>query len=203
MKLTKVGFCLSLISVVILSSCSKAPVASFEVDQNEVKAPATITFTNTSTNADEFLWTFGDGESSTEANPSHEYVQGGDYDVTLKAYGEDDTNTAVKTIVILPNMTGFWNIHFAVYNNSYDARLKLTELENHKLVGEFAFRDDLEYTQISGSSLIDGYAVIIEARLFRFLDIRFEGTVNESYNSMSGIYYIGGEESGNWNASKD
>ena len=203
MKLVNVGSLLTVISLLIFSSCTKAPVASFEVDQNEVKAPATITFTNTSTNADEFLWTFGDGESSTETNPTHEYVQGGDYDVTLKAYGESETNSVVKVVSILPNMTGFWNIHFAVFNNSYDARLKLTELENHKLVGEFAFQDDPEYTQISGSSLIDGYDVIIEARLFRFLDIRFEGTVSESYNSMSGIYYIGGEESGNWNATKD
>jgi len=202
MKLMKGGFLLSIISAMVFSSCSKAPVASFEVDQNEVKAPATITFTNTSTNADEFLWNFGDGETSTEMNPIHEYVQGGDYDVSLKAYGEDDTNTFVKTIIILPNMTGFWNIHFAVFNNSYDARLQLTELENHKLVGEFAFQDDPNYTQISGSSLIDGYDVIIEARLFRFLDIRFEGTVNEAYDSMSGTYSLGGDEGGSWNATK-
>ena len=90
---------------IVFSSCSKAPVASFEVDQNNVKAPATITFTNTSVNADEFMWNFGDGETTTEQNPTHTYNQGGDYDVALKAYGENDTHTTVKTITILPNMT--------------------------------------------------------------------------------------------------
>lgn len=193
----------TLFVLILFSSCTKAPVASFEVDQNNVKAPATISFTNTSTNADEFLWNFGDGETSTEANPTHEYVQGGDYDVSLKAYGEDETNTVVKTISILPNMTGFWNMHFALFTRSYNARLQLTELDNHKLVGQFAFQDEPDYTQISGSSLIDGYNVVIEATLFRFVEIRFEGTVNETYDSMSGTYFIRGEEGGTWNASKE
>jgi len=202
MKLMKGGFLLCIISAMIFSSCTKAPVASFEVDQNEVKAPATITFTNTSTNADEFLWNFGDGETTTEMNPTHKYVEGGDYDVTLKAYGEDDTNITTKTIVILPNMTGFWNIHFKLFDRTHDGRLQLEELENHKLVGEFAFQDDPNYREISGNSLIDGYDVIIEARLFRYMDITFEGTVNETYDSMSGSFFIGGANNGNWNASK-
>jgi PKD repeat protein len=203
MKLIKVGPLVTIICLLILSSCTKAPVASFEIDQNNVKAPATIVFTNNSTNAEEFLWNFGDGETSTEENPSHEYEQGGDYDVTLKAYGEDDTNSIVKTITILPNMTGFWNIHFMLFERTYDARLQLTELENHKLVGEFAFQDDPEYTQIDGSSLIDGYSVIIEAKLFGFIDISFKGTVNDTYDSMSGTYDMDMGGGGNWNAKKN
>lgn len=203
MKLVNIGYLITIISLLIFSSCTKGPVASFEVDQNNVKAPATIKFTNTSTNADEFLWTFGDGESSTEMNPIHEYIQGGDYDVTLKAYGEDDTNSTVKTVIILPNMTGFWTIHFALSTTPYHSRLQLTELDNHKLVGEFAFQNNPNYSPLTGNSLIDGYSVIIEAKLFLYLDIRFEGTVNESYDSMSGTYSIGGNEGGPWNATKE
>ena len=202
MKLIKVGASLGIICLLILSSCSKAPVASFEIDQNNVKAPVTINFTNTSTNAEEFLWTFGDGESSTEINPSHEYVQGGDYDVTLKAYGESETNSVVKVVSIIPNMTGFWKFNFGIFSRNYTGRLQLTELDNHKLVGQFAFQDG-DYTQISGDSKIDGYSVTIEAILFFQLDIRFDGTVNEAYDSMSGVFYIDGAENGNWNATKD
>jgi PKD repeat protein len=45
----------------------------------------TVTFTNTSTNADSYLWEFGDGNTSTEANPVHTYAGAGVYTVRLTA----------------------------------------------------------------------------------------------------------------------
>jgi PKD repeat protein len=45
-----------------------------------------VDFNNISTNADTYLWTFGDGNSSPLPNPSHLYNQVGVYDVTLTAY---------------------------------------------------------------------------------------------------------------------
>jgi PKD repeat protein len=44
-----------------------------------------ITFTNNSVGATTYLWTFGDGGTSTLANPTHLYAQSGTYTVTLKA----------------------------------------------------------------------------------------------------------------------
>lgn len=44
---------------------------------------STVEFTNTSTNAFDFLWDFGDGTTSTEDNPIHTYTAAGDYQVTL------------------------------------------------------------------------------------------------------------------------
>ena len=37
------------------------------------------------------MWDFGDGETSTEENPSHTYSAGGDYTVKLTATGEEGT----------------------------------------------------------------------------------------------------------------
>ena len=60
------------------------PIASFTVSGDTV-SPATITFQNTSQNADTYLWRFGDGDSTTITNPTHTYDTHGDYMVTLRA----------------------------------------------------------------------------------------------------------------------
>jgi plastocyanin len=44
----------------------------------------TATFTNTSQNASRFQWDFGDGSTSSEGNPSHEFSEDGTYTVCLK-----------------------------------------------------------------------------------------------------------------------
>jgi gliding motility-associated-like protein len=49
-------------------------------------APFTARFTNTSTGATSYLWEFGDGTTSTEAAPSHEYTRDGTYEVSLTAF---------------------------------------------------------------------------------------------------------------------
>jgi|GEM_PF-2345374 PKD repeat protein len=45
----------------------------------------TAAFTNNSTNSTDYLWTFGDGNSSTEASPVHTYAASGNYTVVLVA----------------------------------------------------------------------------------------------------------------------
>ena len=42
-----------------------------------------VQFTDTSSGADNVLWNFGDGETSTERNPKHTYTNNGDYTVIL------------------------------------------------------------------------------------------------------------------------
>tara|TARA_B100000287_G_scaffold108888_1_gene101182 strand:- start:903 stop:1241 length:339 start_codon:yes stop_codon:yes gene_type:complete len=64
--------------------------------------PLTVEFTNTSTGDNlTYLWDFGDGNTSTQQNPSHEYVVAGNYTVTLTTtnnYGSDvKTDTVSAT----------------------------------------------------------------------------------------------------------
>ncbi len=47
--------------------------------------PLTITFTNESVNGINYLWDFGDGNTSTEENPTHTYTEFGFYTVSLTA----------------------------------------------------------------------------------------------------------------------
>jgi len=70
-----------------------APVANFGTDQRTGYTPFVVQFYDWSSGiVDDWLWNFGDGATSAEENPSHEYTAPGDYTVSLtvsNAYGSD------------------------------------------------------------------------------------------------------------------
>ncbi|MFJ3440929.1 PQQ-dependent sugar dehydrogenase [Streptomyces sp. NPDC086081] len=66
-----------------------APVAQAKADVTSGKAPLAVSFSSAgSSDADgdalSHAWTFGDGATSTAANPSHTYTANGQYTATLK-----------------------------------------------------------------------------------------------------------------------
>ncbi len=64
--------------------------------------PHTVHFTDqTSMNPTEWHWDFGDGTSSEEQNPTHEYTNSGTFTVSLTASNGEETNTEIKTDYIL------------------------------------------------------------------------------------------------------
>ncbi|MCB0683227.1 MAG: PKD domain-containing protein, partial [Saprospiraceae bacterium] len=60
-----------------------------------------VDFTNLSTDADSYSWSFGDGGSSTEADPTHTYNQVGMYTVQLIATNECGSDTATVQIEVI------------------------------------------------------------------------------------------------------
>jgi gliding motility-associated-like protein len=92
------------------------PVAGFNAfpltSYNDNSTP--ITFTNTSTNSDQWTWDFGDQTGSAEASPAHVYTQPGTYTVSLLAanqYGCSDSITRTdyvsifeRPVVFIPNV---------------------------------------------------------------------------------------------------
>ena len=67
-------------------------------DFNYTSSGYTVNFNNLSTNTTNYVWTFGDGASSTQANPTHTYNNPGIYNITLTAYGNCGQATKVRQI---------------------------------------------------------------------------------------------------------
>ncbi len=82
-----------------------APVANFEANPTSICAGNSVQFTNLSTNATSYNWTFtgGNPSSSTNANPVVIYTNPGNYSVTLIATGPGGSNTMTKTNYITVN----------------------------------------------------------------------------------------------------
>lgn len=65
-----------------------------------------FTFINTSTIADQYIWHFGDNNTSTFANPTHTYAQPGTYSVTLIAYNQCNSDTLTRQIIAASDDVG-------------------------------------------------------------------------------------------------
>jgi PKD repeat protein len=75
------------------------PEASFAVST----APLVATFTDQSTGVIKaWSWDFGDGETSTDQNPTQAYEVHGDYLVTLTVTGPGGSDTATQNVTVLP-----------------------------------------------------------------------------------------------------
>lgn len=87
------------------------PVAGFTANPSSGKVPLNVQFTNTSTGSiTSYAWTFGDGSSSSDQNPSHTYSKTGTFKVTLTVKGPGGSKSvshSVKVTPIPPPVAGF------------------------------------------------------------------------------------------------
>lgn len=60
----------------------------------------TAVFTNTTSNGTSYHWDFGDGNTSTDVNPTHTYSQAGNYQVQLTATNDCGTVTAIQVVIV-------------------------------------------------------------------------------------------------------
>ncbi|AKJ38402.1 PKD domain-containing protein [Methanosarcina barkeri] len=73
------------------------PVADFSATPTFGKTPLTVEFTDNSTGVPTaWKWSFGDGTTSREKNPEHQYLQGGSYKVTLTVVNVAGSSTVTK-----------------------------------------------------------------------------------------------------------
>jgi uncharacterized repeat protein (TIGR03803 family) len=107
-------------------SVSSVPslVAGFTPSVTNGVAPLTVTFTNLSINATNYVWSFGDGNvlntaSSTNVTDTYTNLNGGTYQVILIAVGLGVTNMATNSIVVQsaapPTVAGFSGSPTAVF----------------------------------------------------------------------------------------
>ncbi len=93
------------LSVLITTACGQAnpttvvqhipdAVAGFDLFTSFLTAQCT----NTSTDATSYLWDFGDGNTSTDPNPTHIYADTGDYVITLTVTGPCGTDVSTQNM---------------------------------------------------------------------------------------------------------
>lgn len=86
--------------IVVRNTPAPAPVAGFTPSRTSCMIPCSINFTNQSQNGTSYRWDFGDGTSSTDTSPSHQYTNLGQYQVRLVAINSTGQNDATRIISV-------------------------------------------------------------------------------------------------------
>ena len=154
--MNKLNYSIALIfALFVLSSCG--PTSRFTFEQTESKAPAPIEFKNDSKKADAYEWDFGDGNLSTDENPSHSYYLSGTYDVKLTAKKGSKKRTSVqKVFVAAPEIclivieTDFGVMLFELFEETPKHR------DNFIKLAEQGFYDDLLFHRVIEGFMIQG-----------------------------------------------
>ncbi|HRQ85821.1 MAG TPA: PKD domain-containing protein, partial [Flavobacteriales bacterium] len=75
-------------------------IAQFSAPSGTLVVNTPVQFTNTSVLADNYLWDFGDGTTSTESDPAHTYTMPGTYNVSLTATGGECSYTTTMEVTV-------------------------------------------------------------------------------------------------------
>lgn len=156
MFFTKKINALCVLLCLFMASC--APVAKFTYNSDvEKTAPAKITFENNSKKAESYEWDFGDGKTSTEETPSHNYYKPGNYTITLKAIKEGKIRTQSKQIQIespeeclIEMETSLGTMVLLLYSSTPNHR------DNFIKLAEQGFYNDLLFHRVINGFMVQG-----------------------------------------------
>ena len=102
-RFLQLGSAIFIATLLIMTNACKKTVLevlagyTYSVDANDFRK---VTFTNASQNATTYKWNFGDGQTSTEANPVHTFSAEGSYQVQLTATGSGGDDVSTQTLII-------------------------------------------------------------------------------------------------------
>lgn len=139
-----------------LAACGR-PVARFSYAGHDQAAPATIQFNNESQKAVTYEWDFGDGNTSTEAEPQHMYNSSGNYLVTLKAQkGKKEAVMEERLVISAPErclveiQTDYGNMVVWLYDATPKHR------DNFLRLAEQGYFDGLLFHRVINGFMIQG-----------------------------------------------
>ncbi|MGB9201490.1 PKD domain-containing protein [Methanobacterium sp.] len=107
-------FCISALGSV---SAASPPYANFNSNVTSGSAPLSVQFNETTIgNVSTWNWNFGDNKSSTLKNPTHTYLRGGEYNVTLTVSNVAGIDSTTKFNYITVYENRFINPGFEIGN---------------------------------------------------------------------------------------
>ena len=108
LTITTTGGCTALANFPSGVSVGTPPVTDFSIEKTVTCAFDSIQFTDRSAPANQWLWQFGDGKTSTLKNPKHAYDSVGDFTVRLTAFNNGCPLTATKNnLIVTPPVPRF------------------------------------------------------------------------------------------------
>jgi PKD repeat protein/spore germination protein YaaH len=134
---------------------NESPVANFVANNTQGVVPLTVTFSNSSQNAQSYIWSFGDGSNSPGTNPYHIYNSIGFYDVALVACNQNcpcDTllmNDLVNVYVIDTNVYAGFSLSQNQYCTGDDVLVTNTSSGATNYVWEFEGANPTSSTDIN------------------------------------------------------
>jgi PKD repeat protein len=170
--------------LIILTGCRKEPDASFDTNKMRFAVGETVIFYNNSDDAHSYEWDFGDGTTSTEAEPSKVYENTGTYTVRLTAYSKKQKKKNQTTELITITEAPF------VGTRSVEGSFYLSECKNGFLENRSG-TSDYELIIKKGSSdneiIIDNLGNLgINGVRCRVTSSSFFGMEESMFNVISG-----------------
>ncbi len=139
----------------VFFSCGR-PVADFAYSGTK-EAPAKVDFENKSKEGETYEWDFGDGNKSTEASPSHRYMNSGNYTVILNVKKGEKTATKKKQLLInspekcyVEIQTEYGNMLILLHDSTPQHR------DNFIKLVEEGYYDDLLFHRVIQGFMIQG-----------------------------------------------
>lgn len=100
-----VGGCEGIPDSALVDNLFGYPEASFNFSPNTGFAPVEVTFQNTTTGGNSYLWQFGFGPISREENPVTIFPSAGTYDITLIVSTDQNCMDTVVQQIVIDNVT--------------------------------------------------------------------------------------------------
>lgn len=153
-----------------------SPFPTFEIEVNDMIA----IFTNNSSNATSYLWDFGDGNISSDVNPTHLYEEDGEYIVQLTAFNDCGSVTS----------GGYVGINVVNTTNIDEEKLFL-----HAFPNPFNDQVSIQYElKNTSSALLQVFDVL--GQLVYTKAIADKGTIEFGERLNEGVYFIQIESEG-------
>ncbi|MCO4813674.1 MAG: PKD domain-containing protein [Flavobacteriales bacterium] len=149
-----------------LDTWNIAPMSEFtSADFAFTNNDPSVDFSNESDHATSYVWSFGDGETSVDENPTHSYAASGTYTVELIANSPCDSDTIAYDLDIIS--------------------LSLNSLESNGFVLEN--NQNGLFSIVSDAQLIAGTILSLDGKQ---LDIEMKNNSFDLSNVVSGLYVI-------------
>lgn len=140
---------------------SKAPVADFSASPTSGNAPLNVSFTDNTTGATSWFWKFGDGNTSKQRNPTHNYSTTGTYTVILVVDNGQGWSSKTQEITV---QNGLPIVDFSADNSS--GSVEFTDLSQNATDWNWDFGDGETSTDESPThtySAAGNYSVTLTA----------------------------------------